>query len=621
MRRYAILAAALAAAFAGWTFYRATRAEGDARLAVRTENEIPFDQQTLSDPPPTGYESLATPADFRDAVIWNGDLYVAGANALFRYNAAGTLTQTWRAGMELPPAPLTALAAAEELWIATEGEGALSYDGTRLRKITPKNARKITTILPLTTGGVLLGTATHGVLRYDGTRLRPFHPSLAQLPITALAGIEEDLWAGTRDNGVIHLRAGHAEKFSETEGLPDKAIHSLAVDGDRAWVGTSTGIAQFRGGKLERTLAAGLLAKSISANKTELLVGTLADGWLRIPLETRPSRAAREEPGQGGEVRRVFSTGEDIYILKPDSLDVFRSGRLSKAVEGQAALLSHGNVSALAMDSAGRLWVGYFDHGLDIVDTSRRRITPMQDERIFCVNRIQRSPDGQQIAVATANGLVFFDNSLQQRQVLTRADGLIASHVTDLAPHGKGWVAATPAGLTFIDGGTRSVYAFQGLVNNHVYTVAASGDTLLAGTLGGLSILKGESVKSSTTTANSALKTNWITALARTGTDWFAGTYGGGVQRLDQAGVWHTFDSMPPNVVVNPNAMVATPRAVYAGTLEHGLLAWDAQRQAWRAIRTGLPSVNVTAILYHDNKLYLGADNGLVVVPESALGL
>jgi ligand-binding sensor domain-containing protein len=245
----------------------------------------------------------------------------------------------------------------------------------------------------------------------------------------------------------------------------------------------------------------------------------------------------------------------------------------------------------------------------------------MQDERIFCVNRIQRSPDGHQIAVATANGLVFFDNSLQQRQVLTRADGLIASHVTDLAPHGKGWVAATPAGLTFIDGGTRSVYAFQGLVNNHVYTVAASGDTLLAGTLGGLSILKGETVKSSTTTANSALKTNWITALARTGTDWFAGTYGGGVQRLDPAGVWHTFDSMPPNVVVNPNAMVATPRAVYAGTLEHGLLAWDGQRQAWRAIRTGLLSVNVTAILYHDNKLYLGTDNGLVVVPESALGL
>ena len=61
--------------------------------------------------------------------------------------------------------------------------------------------------------------------------------------------------------------------------MPDKAIHSLAVDGDRAWAGTSTGIAQFRGGKLERTLANGLLAKSIAVHKAELLVRILLDDW------------------------------------------------------------------------------------------------------------------------------------------------------------------------------------------------------------------------------------------------------------------------------------------------------------------------------------------------------
>ena len=162
---------------------------------------------------------------------------------------------------------------------------------------------------------------------------------------------------------------------------------------------------------------------------------------------------------------------------------------------------------------------------------------------------------------------------------------------------------------------------FHGLVNNHVYTIAANGDTLLAGTLGGMSVLQGERVKTSYSTANSALKTNWITAIARSGGEWLAGTYGGGVQRLDAAGVWHTYDSMPANVVVNPNAMVATPRGVYAGTLEHGLLILDPGRQTWRAIRAGLPSSNVTAILYHDNRLYLGTGNGLAVVPESVLGL
>jgi hypothetical protein len=136
-----------------------------------------------------------------------------------------------------------------------------------------------------------------------------------------------------------------------------------------------------------------------------------------------------------------------------------------------------------------------------------------------------------------------------------------------------------------------------------------------------LSTLQGERVKASYTTANSGLKTNWITAIVPSNGEWLAGTYGGGVQRLDAAGVWHTFDSMPANVVVNPNAMVATAHGIYAGTLEHGLLVLDPQRQTWRAIHAGLPSSNVTAILYHDNRLYLGTDNGLVVVPESVLGL
>jgi len=623
-RRYWAAAAGVAVlCYAGWTYRKAGIAENDALVAVRGEREIAFEQQTLNDPPPAGWETLASPADFRDVAVWNGNLYVAGANALFRFDADGTLSQTWRAGMELPPAPLTGLAAGEELWIATEGEGALSFDGSRFRRLlpTPRGARKITSILPLTTGGVLMGTATMGVLRFDGTHLRPAHPSLAALPVTALAGTEENLWVGTRDNGVFQLRAGHAERFAESEGLPDKAVHSITVQGDRAWVGTSTGIAAFHAGKVQRTLAKGMLVKTLANQGDDLLAGTLTDGWLRIPGEGRAPRVARDDVGEGGEVRRVLTVGDDLYILKPGTLDVLRGGRMSRALGGQAALLTHGNVSALAMDTGGRLWVGYFDRGLDIVESNRKKITPVEDERIFCVNRIVQGSGGQGMAVATANGLVFFDGGSRQRQVLTRSDGLIASHVTDIAAYGNGWVVATPAGLTFLDGGARSVYAFHGLVNNHVYTVGTNGDGLAAGTLGGLSMLAGESVKSNYTTANSALKTNWITALARSGGEWFAGTYGGGVQRLDAAGVWHTFDSMPKDVVVNPNAMAATPRGIYAGTLEHGLLLWDPQRQTWRAIRKGLPSSNVTAILYHDNRLYLGTDNGLVTVPESVLGL
>lgn len=615
MRKYLALAALVVAAFGAWTLYRVNRAEDAALIATRDAAEVRFVKTVLDAAPPAGWETVASPADFRDAVIWNGALYLASSNALFRYKADGELERTWRAGFELPAAPLNALAAEEKLIVATEGEGVLLFDGAQFERLLPEvpEARKVRAVLPLATGSLLLATAGRGVLRYDGARMRPVHPALAGVQATALAGTDDDLWIGTRSEGVFHLRAGQTARFTEAERLPDNGVHALAVLGDAAYVGTSTGVAVFRGGAFQRVIAAGVFARSLLAREGEVVIGTLSDGLLRVP--------SRNAPEDSGEVRRVFAEGGDVYVVRPSKVEVLREGKRLNAIERAPALLTHGNVSALQADAGGRLWVGYFDRGIDIVETNRTRISHVEDERVFCVNRLVPSSDGQRMAAATANGLVVFDAaSGQQRQVLTKADGLIASHVTDVVARGTGWVAATPAGLTFLDGPARSIYAFHGLVNNHVYTLAAKGEMLVTGTLGGASVLQGESVKRSDTTANSGLKTNWITAFVRVGDEWWAGTYGGGVQRLSDSGEWRMFDGLPRNAVVNPNAMAVTPSAVYAGTLEHGLLVWNRTAQTWRAQRAGLPSANVTAILYHGNRLYVGTENGLVMAEESRIG-
>lgn len=179
---------------------------------------------------------------------------------------------------------------------------------------------------------------------------------------------------------------------------------------------------------------------------------------------------------------------------------------------------------------------------------------------------------------------------------------------------------ATPAGITFLDaGGASSLYAFQGLVNNHVYTLGLSGSRTLAGTLGGLSVLDGRTVTASFTTANSGLKHNWITAMARAGNDWFVGTYGAGVMRLDPAGRWESFADLPVRFDVNENAMLATETAVYAGTLGRGLAVYDRAQGRWSFRTEGLPSSNVTALAVSGGWIYIGTDNGLVRVPEQVV--
>src|SRR5262249_1940856 len=148
------------------------------------------------------------------------------------------------------------------------------------------------------------------------------------------------------------------------------------------------------------------------------------------------------------------------------------------------------------------------------------------------------------VNVATANGLVRFDSAASEQQVLTRADGLIADHVTDVVNYRDGLALATPAGLTILDAsGARSMYAFHGLVNNHVYALGVSGDELIAGTLGGVSMLNRGDIAANYTTANSNLKHNWITAVAPLGSGWLVGTYGAGILELDHSGKFHSFET------------------------------------------------------------------------------
>ena len=285
-----------------------------------------------------------------------------------------------------------------------------------------------------------------------------------------------------------------------------------------------------------------------------------------------------------------------------------------------ATALSDRNVSALATDNSGRLWVGYFDRGLDLVQSDHGPATHIENDHVFCVNRIFPNPKDGTIDVATANGLVRFDAAGRQEQVLTRADGLIADHVTDVAFYQDGLALATPAGLTFLDdGGARSMYAFQGLVNNHVYALGVSGDALMAGTLGGLSRLEKGDVQFNYTTASSELKHNWVTAVVPVGPEWMVGTYGAGILGLDRTGHFRSFDNATGQIEINPNAMLVTKTHVFAGTLGKGLYVYERESQRWYAIEQGLPSSNVTAFASANGYLYVGTDNGLVRVVEQKL--
>jgi len=618
------------AAYMAGVLWRASRATADSARELQAASEIRFTSVRLDRPPTGSFEWFSAPAVFSDAVSFHGHLYVCAPAGLWEYDLDGSLKRRFRPGLELPPAPLGHLAVGvstgqPELYITTAGEGLVVLDDSGLRQVRPVDPgyRKLTSVLPLSTGQVLLGTEKDGLVVYDGNEIKIFQPSLAKLSITSLAGDPANLWVGTIDRGVLHWHAGQLDSFGTNEGLPDPQVLSVVTDGDRAFAGTPVGIAEFDGDKLARSLAPGTFARALLVHGDTLIIGTLEQGVLSVPLRTRAARPyVREQETPAARIEHIFQMGGSVYAVAHDGLYSLGTDGNSwqRILQPDSALLADGHISALAADAAGRLWVGYFDKGLDVIDSGQTRATHIENDAVFCVNRIALDPRGRRTAVATANGLVMFDAAGRERQTLTRQEGLIANHVTDVELQDDRMLIATSAGITIIDpAGARSFNAFHGLVNNHVYAIASAGQTILAGTLGGLSVLENGVVKVSYTTSNSRLKHHWITAIVRVGDDWFAGTYGAGVLRLDSNGQWRSFPDASDAFVVNPNAMLVTGSHVYAGTLDRGFYIYDRRIGRWTTTTTGLPSLNVTALAARDGYIYIGTDNGLVRILERNL--
>jgi ligand-binding sensor domain-containing protein len=618
--------------FVGLAFWRAHQALNRANVEVAEENNLRFTTTRLDRPVPSAVEWISAPAVFDDAAIFRNRLYISGPTGLLEYAPDGKLIARYRVGLELPSAPLVSVVpgmaaktSEQEIYAATAGAGLVIFGEKEVRQVLPERdaCRHLTAILPLSTGRLLLGTAKNGVLVYNGEHINTFHPRLSKLPVTALAGTAANFWVGTNNQGVFHWHAGQVDQFNEAEGLPDPRVLSLAAEGERAFVGTPMGVAEFREGRFTRVLASGFFARSLLIRGPTLIVGTLDEGTLEVPLTARGPKPMRPRGHEfPGEVRRLLADGDRLFALTDSGFFALDEGAENwrQLIAGEDSLLTDRNISALAFDPAGQLWIGYFDRGLDILDPRAQHVTHIENDHVFCVNRIVHDRDHDHMLVATANGLVVFDRAGTQKQVLGRQEGLIANHISDIAFTSDSTTLATPAGITTLNSsGARSIYAFQGLVNNHVYALGASGSRVLAGTLGGLSVLQDGRVLANYTTANSGLRHNWITALVPVGDDWFVGTYGGGILRFDSAGQWQSFPDATGAFDVNPNAMLATDYQVYAGTLGTGLYVFDRASERWKVVTAWLPSTNVTAVAVHEGYVYVGTDNGLVRWPVQEL--
>lgn len=561
---------------------------------------------------------LSAAAEIRDAIEFEGDIYAASSAGILRFSPQGKQLRQWTTTDGLPSQDLTAIARMNDsLWIGTRDSGLLKLRGEKMEQQLPdqKELRAVTSLLSTKQGILFIGTRA-GILRYDGHTFQPFYPEqLGKAVITKIEGDSHQLWIGTFNQGLYAYQNGSIQHFDETSGLQDLLITDIQATSKGVWISTPSGIQRVDGGQV-RKIAENSFVSSFVIDKSTLWTSSVDHGVARLALEPALNRRPplpQQSPANSVVLRKIdgtvlaFGAGANWYLDRNDRWQPWGENE---------SRLSDSNISAILRARNGEIWIGYFDHGIDVLSAQLQKTKHIQDDTFFCINYLAQDAAGT-IYVSTANGLAILGQD-GSRRIYHEADGLLSDRVMQalpLDPDGKRVAIATAQGFTLKEGESmKSLYAFQGLVNNHIYTIAARGDEMYLGTLGGISSLRKMQVESSWTQMDSGLRRNWVNALLTLDHKLLIGTYGSGIQVRTDTGDWTTFRELPQDFEVNPNAFFFDGRYVFCGTLDRGFYVYDTRRNAWKQVRNGLPSPNVTAFAADPPFLYVATNQGLLQI-------
>ena len=673
--RYRKLLAGLSVFISVVALFGAWRAQHEAqtrlereRARLAREGLIPFE---LKPRPALNRPELQIWQDTRHAravARFHDSYFVATDGGLLELSPAGAVLHHYTVLDGLPESDLTALAAWQgRLFIGTRTQGLADFDGARFASYRFMDRKpQAINALYADNGRLLIGTFAAGLIEFDGRQFKQTNAAAKSLPaINCLARNGARLYVGTFADGLWLNEAGRWLHFTTEQGLPSNRVVGIVADDARLFVATDFGLALAPADSLLnapqmqaqvfQTIATLPTLASLQRFGQQILLCT-DDGQLSA-LNTEDRRTPRLTTLAWRDAQAQTESLTDCHLVAlDDELWLLTSGGawrtnadaaganpdLTKAAHAglklapfmqpntQRALASN-VVSALALDGAGRLWVGSFRDGITLVNMDGRRLTQIPTEQARETNALVVEPNTNVLLAATSQGLVRFDAALHATHTMA-ADGLMSDAITHVAllpaqtaqsseptvqagaaHHAPSvlLVCATSRGLSLnMEGHWRGLTTVQGLPSNSLYALLAHGRTLYVGTLGGLAQVEAGRVVRVFTDANSKLTHNWATALASAGERVFVGTYGGGVFELMPSGELQSFAHETGALVVNPNAMWSDGARLYAGT-STGAWVFDLHTQRWTHLQTELPAPTVLSITGDDHFIFFGTTNGL----------
>ena len=636
--------------FAGINTKIAGEREAQA-AAARVEVETGL----LRSPSTDGLTVYLNASDVRAVAVLDGTQYLATSGGLIALDDGMRVKRRYTTLDGLPDNDLTALAVfGGKLYIGTSSAGLIGFDGAAFSsyRFSKPKATRVSALLA-TQAELLIGTLDGGLFQYDG-EVFSRHVNAASgadfKSVTALLAQNYRLYIGTQEQGLYIWREGHIEHVGRDHGLPSPHITGIAVlppefsDSGAIAVATDFGVVALDDRNQIEPVSNRPNVTSLAVSGGKLWAGLFGGGL--VDLQPGRETGAAELSGPSGPAvavglpqspTRVISSAGKLWALTQTGAfnrdeETSRPAFLpiAEALVGDRVLTT-GHITALALDSRGRLWVASFDRGVDVLAPSgAERLSHIEDDRVREVNFVRYDPREDRMFVATSRGLIVFDVMMRQTVITRDKSGIVDDSIAHVSivdgsaggsnVRGSSLVLATAGGLSEVSNGrARSITAFHGLASNHLYTSAMSGSRLFVGSLAGLIEMDGLRVVRTYRTSNSGLSHDWVTALAAADGTLYVGTNGGGIDALLPTGEWVNFANDVGRFEVNQNALLADGERILVGTADKGILIYNTRSRRWTRITSGLPSQNVTALAGDERFIYAGTLNGLARIERRVI--
>jgi ligand-binding sensor domain-containing protein len=614
-------------------------------------SNIPFQREDCYPINHTEIKFLQNNKDIRAVVRYNDSYFAATGAGLLELSTAGEPIRRFTTLDGLKENDLLSLAVFNsKLYIGTRSQGLLTFNGERFERYQwmDRRALSITSLL-VDSGSLLIGTFAGGLIEFDGNRFREVKVGAEKTKLSKinyLARYGHHLYVGTFNDGLWVKAAEHWLHFTTENGLLSNRIVGIAEDHGLLLVGSDFGLsstslstltleksgAQIFQKKIPLPTLSSLIHYGdfllLSKDNGELFIKRYKSSealentsWKRVENLSGCRLLALDNSFWLISNNGIWRTGMDhIGSSSKIALNLSPWGQLGNP------MLSSNVISALAFDVGGRLWVGNFREGIDVLHANGNVIHKQSDVTRE-INAIITDPSTKSIFVATSKGMVKYDQHLRE-DYITKSDGLMSNSILHLAipeakfsKHTDGvpnyFVMATSRGLNIGEPGNfRGLTTVQGLPSNSVYSVCRNGRSIYVGTLSGLVEIESGKVIRIFNDSNSKLTHNWITAICKAGQRLFIGTYGGGIFELKPSGQLLNVSSEIGNSSVNPNAIYTDGDYLYAGTLS-GAVVFDLNAQKWQTLISELPSSSVLSITGNEKYVYFGTTSGIAQIEKS----